>query len=76
VVNDVELSNLEVERYVYQTDKLTTKLKDLDIEKLLKGFSDEIKANVDQIRKYKILEDIPAISEQRQTMKLDRTLKV
>lgn len=76
MVNDVELSNLEVERYVYQTDKLTTKLKDLDIEKLLKGFSDEIKANVDQIRKYKILEDIPAISEQRQTMKLDRTLKV
>jgi hypothetical protein len=65
-----------VERYVYQTDKLTTKLKELDIEKLLKGFSDEIKANVDQIRKYKILEDIPAISEQRQTMKLDRTLKV
>ena len=65
-----------MERYVYQTDKLTTKLKDLDIEKLLKGFSDEIKANVDQIRKYKILEDIPAISEQRQTMKLDRTLKV
>lgn len=76
MVNDVELSNLEVERYVYQTDKLTTKLKELDIEKLLKGFSDEIKANVDQIRKYKILEDIPAISEQRQTMKLDRTLKV
>ncbi len=65
-----------MERYVYQTDKLTTKLKELDIEKLLKGFSDEIKANVDQIRKYKILEDIPAISEQRQTMKLDRTLKV
>ena len=62
MVNDVELSNLEVERYVYQTDKLTTKLKELDIEKLLKGFSDEIKANVDQIRKYKILEDIPAIS--------------
>lgn len=76
MVNDVELSNLELERYVYQTDKLTTKLKELDIEKLLKGFSDEIKANVDQIRKYKILEDIPAISEQRQTMKLDRTLKV
>lgn len=45
-VNSTELTTLEVERYCYQTSKLVFKLNALDVEKVLKGFSDEIKQHV------------------------------
>lgn len=75
-VNDTELSDLEVERWLSQTDKFVARLKGLQVDRLLKGFYDEVKASVEQVRKCKIEDDLTPIAGGQDTMRVERVIKV
>lgn len=75
-LNETELHFLEVEKYSHKTGKLVDALNGMDIELEFKNFTTQIKNNIDQIRKMKILGELPKINEEENIMTLEKTIKI